>query len=144
MAKTRFTNLISSIPEEASVKKWKVLYDAEIDGLYWTKNKMSEDSSLYKVSHDTYLYLTPKKELEGVFVEYFKTNFTEHNKQYKKVFRYLNKKVDGDSFTLSSKGKGAEEIFSKFSLELKADIFEEALEEKGQLKNLNALLSVRA
>ena len=141
MEKDKFINLIDNFSNSAKLGKWQVFYDTKLDHLYWKKPKLSKDVNLVKLSHETYLYINSKKNIEGVFVEYLKNNFIEHNKKYKGMTKLFNKKVDDQVYTISKKSKKMEDYFDKFSESIKADIYRDAIEDKNTIDDLNFVIS---
>lgn len=141
MEENKFVNLIDRLSTVATLDKWDAVYDTTIDYFYWKKSKLSKDVRLVKISHDTYFYITPKEQIQGVIVEYLKSNFTNHNPEYKGMIRLFNKKVVGKEYTVK-KTKDNERYFDKFTETLKADIYRDAIEDKKTIDDLNFVLSV--
>lgn len=142
MEENKFVNLIDKISTVATLDRWSdIFYDSELDTFVWKKDKLSRDSSLIKVSHEVYLYLTPKEKIEGIIVEYLKNNFTKHNTEYKDITKLLNKKIDNKKYTLSQKNKDTKSYFDKFVEGLKVDIYKDAIEDKNTIDDLNFVLS---
>ena len=91
---------ISKLAETAKDNKWAIEYDADVDSFYWTKPKISTQARLMKLSDDFALYVTPEGNIEGVFIEYAKNNFMEHNKDFKPLMDNL-KEIDENRFVLT-------------------------------------------
>jgi hypothetical protein len=137
MEKRQFTDIIDRLSKEATLKEWKeVAYEKQLDTLVWKKTKLSKNTVLVKVSHDTYLYLTPKKRAEGIMVEYLKGNFTKHNTEYKNIFKFFDKEISSGNYTLSKKDKNAEDYFDKFTETVRADIYKDAIQDKKTVNDL--------
>ena len=91
---------ISKLAETARNNKWAIEYDADVDSFYWTKPEISKQAQLMKLSDDFALYVTPEGNIEGVFIEYAKNNFMEHNKDFKPILENM-KEIDGNRFVLT-------------------------------------------
>jgi len=102
-----------SLPQRAETDKWKVLYDKELDNLYYVPPKLPHNTWLFDLNNEIALYVTPKNDVVGIFIEYFSSNFTEHQKEYKKALK------------LFKKGKGILEVDKRRKTDAK--MFEGAL-----------------
>ena len=91
---------ISKLAEVARDNKWAIEYDADVDSFYWTKPEISKHAQLMKLSDDFALYVTPEGNIEGVFIEYAKNNFMEHNKDFKPILENM-KEIDDNRFVLT-------------------------------------------
>lgn len=132
MDKTKFQNLINNLSTIALKNKWIPLYNKELDYFFWTQKNVSGEAKLVKVSHETSLYINPRKEIEGIFVEYLRTNFVEHNPLYGVLLKQFTKKIDNNVFTVANINK-AEKYFIGMAEALRADIYQDAqsVQEKG-------------
>ena len=92
---------IANLADIARNNKWEIEYDSDIDSFYWSKPQISKQAQLMKLSSDFALYVTPSGNIEGVFIEYAKNNFVEHNEKFEPLFDNLER-VDENKFTLSS------------------------------------------
>lgn len=74
------------------VKKhgWVSRYDIESDALSITTPRLSEDARIKYFDDEVAFYITNNNKIEGVFVEYFKTNFLKHHRKSKKIEKVLN------------------------------------------------------
>jgi len=142
MEKEGFIDLVDQLSTVATLNKWITFYDKSADFFVWKKDRLSKDVSLVKVSHDTYLYLTPKRTVEGVCVEYLRNNFTKHNVEYKEMIKFFDKKSDDDYYTISKITDKTRCYFDKFAETLKADIYKDALTDKKTAYDLNSVISV--
>jgi hypothetical protein len=138
MEKSTFSNLINGLSVIAEKDKWVPRYDPELDYFYWTKEPLREDARLVKVSHETSLYFTPDRKIQGVFVEYLKNNFVAHNKAYGNFVKQFKKKI-GDGLYTIEKPKEAEKYLFGLGEALRADIYQDA-KEKGDVINFEKLL----
>jgi hypothetical protein len=99
---------IAKLATTAKENKWAFEYDADVDSLYWSKPDISKNARLMKLSEDFALYVTPEGTIEGIFIEYAKNNFVEHNEDYKPLLDNLEK-IGDNRFVLS---KEKQEEFS--------------------------------
>lgn len=90
---------IKNLADTAKRDNWVVEYDADVDSFYWTRPEISQSAQLTKLSDDFALYLTPEGQVEGLFIEYAKYNFVEHNKDFKPLFDKLEL-IDENRYTL--------------------------------------------
>ena len=86
---------------------------------------MNKENRLVKVSHETSLYINPKREIEGVLVEYLNNNFVEHNPVFKQFVKKFNKRIDKNTYTLS-KNKETEKYRFGLAQALTSDIYQDA------------------
>lgn len=71
---------VARMSKIAQESRWKYDYDEEVDSLVFGVEEMPNDSFLLNVNNELNLFLTPKSELKGIFIEYFATNYLQHNK----------------------------------------------------------------
>ena len=72
-------------------KNWEKHYDKDCDHLFVGTYPMKEGNHLTRhlESTDVSLYIDNKGEINGIYIEYYKTDFV---KRYKKFFKLFNKK----------------------------------------------------
>ncbi len=78
---------------------WVVNYDPETDSLSFSKSKLSSDTKISYLDPEIAVYLSGKKEIEGVFIEYATKNYMSHNKElanFKKKLVALSKNEKSD------------------------------------------------
>lgn len=88
------------------VKKngWVTRYDTESDAFSVTAPKLSPDARIrYFDGDEIAFYITNNKKVEGIFVEYFKSNFVEHHKDLKGVMKGVASRKDEGLVELSQK-----------------------------------------
>lgn len=71
--------------------KWVYRYDTESDALSVTKSKLSNDARIKYFDDEVAFYITDDNKIEGIFVEYFKSNFLKHHINSKKIEKVLNR-----------------------------------------------------
>lgn len=69
--------------------KWSLEYDSEVDQLFYGLSKIPKGSFLYQVNDEINIYVDKNSRISGMFVEYFKNNYLEHNKELKPVLNVL-------------------------------------------------------
>ncbi len=65
--------------------KWVTRYDTESDSFSVTKPRLSRDARIKYFDDEIGLYITKNNDVEGIFVEYFSSNFIKHHKDLKTV-----------------------------------------------------------
>lgn len=81
---------------------WVSRYDTESDAFSITIPKLSDDARIQYFDNEIAFYMTKDNKLEGVFIEYFKTNFIKHHKN--------SEKMDGVLDALEKKQKKEETL----------------------------------
>lgn len=74
---------------------WKFLYDKELDHLYLAPKVIPKGTFLHSLNKEFALYLDKDSNVHGVFIEYFATNFIEHEKEFRKLSSLLTIELDG-------------------------------------------------
>lgn len=103
------------------VKKegWVPRYDIESDSLSFTIPKLSDDARLRYLGNEVALYSTKNKNIEGIFIEYFKSNFVKHHKNLSALLEGITKEV--------SPKRGLIELNKNKAIKIISDL-EEAIE----------------
>lgn len=92
-------SLSSNLREFVEKNKWITRYDSESDSFSVTKPKLSADARIKYFDDEIGFYITRANRVEGVFVEYFSSNFIKHHKDLKKVLKGI-KTRDSNNNTL--------------------------------------------
>lgn len=92
--KKNIVSFISNLSDVASKKGWISSYDPEADSLSIRKNKLSKDARKKYINDEFAFYLNRDKNVEGIFMEYFLSNFVSHHKDFKKVVKKIKKSQD--------------------------------------------------
>lgn len=111
--------ILSQVEALATIAKkngWTFEYDADIDELVFGKDYMPRDSFLFNVNDEINLFLSPDSTVNGVHIEYFKSNFLEHNKELKPVLPIIESKTQNKAKDLTNAKRALE-------TELVADTF---------------------
>jgi hypothetical protein len=72
--------------------KWVPLYDVESDALSVTAPNLSKDARIKYFDDEIAFYMTKNNKVEGVFVEYFQSNFIKHRRNLTNVLKDIEKK----------------------------------------------------
>lgn len=141
MEKTKFINLIENLNKKALIGKWIPTYDKKLDYFTWTKEPLSKDAKLMKIARDIFLFFNPKGSLEGLAIEYLKSNFIEHNEKLGNFVNIFKKKVNNHTYTVVEKDKkNIEPFLIGFSESVRANIYKEILEDDSK-ENLESLFN---
>lgn len=73
----------------ANPGSWMLEYDPTIDQLFFGMSKIPKGSFLYQLNDEINIYIDKNSKLSGMFVEYFKNNYLEHNQELKPVLSVL-------------------------------------------------------
>lgn len=89
--KKKILDFIAHFSEIAKKEGWISHYDAESDSFAIRMPKLSVDARKEYVNDEFAFYLTPKSNVEGIFIEYFVSNFVAHHKDFQKVAEELKR-----------------------------------------------------
>ena len=64
---------------------WTTRYDQDTDSFHSTAAKLSPDARIHYVDDEFAFYTTPQGKVEGLFIEYFTSNFLSQQPKLKKV-----------------------------------------------------------
>lgn len=71
---------------------WVTRYDLESDAFSVTQSKLSKDARIRYFDDEIAFYITQDNKIEGIFVEYFRSNFVKHHKDLIPVLRGIEGK----------------------------------------------------
>ncbi|MCL2174244.1 hypothetical protein FWH58_03080 [Candidatus Saccharibacteria bacterium] len=109
--------ILSQLRDLQSVSgEWVLEYDPDVDQLFFGVKRVPKGSFLVQLSDEINLFLDKNSKLSGMFIEYFKDNYLEHNKELIPVLQSLE---DG--------GSVPSEIQEIERVALEKDLFFEAL-----------------
>lgn len=77
-----FTFHLSDIVKK---ENWASHYDVDSDSFALVSPKLSDDARKEYVDDEFAFYFTKDRKIQGIFIEYFKSNFLAHNKKSKYV-----------------------------------------------------------
>lgn len=89
--KKQLLDLATNFNDFAKKNGWVSRYDIESDAFSITIPKLSEDARIKYFDNEVAFYITNDNKVEGVFLEYFKTNFIKHHSKSKKIEKVLKK-----------------------------------------------------
>jgi hypothetical protein len=93
--KKKILDFVANFAKIAKEKKWISDYDADDDSIAIRVPQLSMESRKRYINDEFAFYLNAKGEVEGIFVEYFLSNFVEHHRDFKKATAGLKKKDEG-------------------------------------------------
>ena len=109
---------MANLKEIAKAKKWSFVYNQELDQLYFSPSTIGKKYVLHTIDDEYNIYVDKRSNVGGIFIEYFKTNLTEHDEKYKEFKNTFSKNVKEGKTVPKSKEKEAVYI-SEF---IRADI----------------------
>lgn len=84
---------------------WVSRYDLESDAFSITAPNLSEDARIRYFDDEIALYVTNDNKIEGIFMEYFKSNFVQHHQDLKPVLEKIEKEEGKQETGLVQLGK---------------------------------------
>ncbi len=100
--KKKILDFIANFSGIAKEGKWTSHYDTDNDSLAVRTPKLSEDSRKKYFNDEFAFYINKKNEVEGIFIEYFASNFVAH---HKKDFQGILKEMRKDIKNIRKKEK---------------------------------------
>lgn len=92
--KRKLFDFIYNFSEVAKKEKWVPRYDIESDSFSFSVSKIPNDARLKYFDNEIAFYITRNNDIKGLFIEYFKSNFIQHNKDMKKVISDIYKEKE--------------------------------------------------
>lgn len=90
----KLADQFTRIGDIARDKKWSFLYDGELDSLYYSPKKMKSDFVLHSLGKEISVFIDRDSNLGGLFVEYYNSNLTTHEDEFKEFSNIFTEKVD--------------------------------------------------
>ena len=87
-------SFIPSFSDIAKKQKWVSNYDNDSDSLAIRTPKLSEDSRKKYFNDEFAFYVNKHNGVEGVFIEYFISNFVSHHKEFQAVLKDIKKDIE--------------------------------------------------
>lgn len=100
-----FIDLASNLQGFIQKNGWISRYDLESDAFSITAPNLSEDARIRYFDDEIALYITNDNKIEGIFMEYFKSNFVQHHKDLKPVLENIEKEQEKKEIGLVELGK---------------------------------------
>jgi hypothetical protein len=134
--KKKILDFVTNFSKIAKEKRWISDYDADDDSMAIRAPKLSADARKEHVTEEFAFYITSKNEVEGVFIEYFLSNFVAHHKDFGDVKKELKEqKAKGDDGAMIA--LSADET-RKLVPELQGVIIESLIPDRGFEKSSRA------
>ncbi len=92
--KEKILKQIEALPTIAKKNDWKHNYDSDTDEFVFGLVYMPRDSFLFNVNDELNLFLSPDSTVNGIFIEYFASNYIEHNKELEPVLNILEEEAE--------------------------------------------------
>lgn len=122
--KKELLDIASGLDKFIKKNNWVSRYDADSDSLSITKPELSSDSRIRYFDDEVALYLNERGNIEGLFIEYFKSNFVEHHKNLDKVVKNIENKKKNNSSMITLQKKDVSKIAPDIEDELKSSLAE--------------------
>lgn len=88
--KNKIFDFVYNLPQIAKKQAWVFRYDSESDELSVSVPKLSKDARIRYINDEIALYFS-KNKIEGVFIEYFRNNFIQHQPGFKGLKNLVTK-----------------------------------------------------
>ncbi len=98
--KKKILDFVSHFAEIAKAENWISHYDAESDSFAIRTPRLSDDARKEYVNNEFAFYVNPKSDVEGVFIEYFVSNFVAHHKDFEEVAKELRREQKEEEGTV--------------------------------------------
>lgn len=127
--KSKIIDFIFNFRKIAQKENWVTIYDKGVDSLSIIKPVLSNSSRINYINDEFALYLNNKKDVEGIFIEYFFNNFIKHHKE---VDLKLTEIEGNEGDLIELKDKQEEKIVPKLE-----KIVKDSLVDDIQFKQMN-------
>ena len=94
--KKKILDFVYGFSEIAKKESWVPRYDAESDSLSVTVSKLSSDARIKYFDDEVAFYIS-KNGIEGIFVEYFRSNFLQHHKGFEDLLRVIKERKNNNN-----------------------------------------------
>src|SRR5262249_26530361 len=94
--------------KELGGKDWSYSYFTDTDELYFSPPQIPKNTFLHSISNEFSVYLDKDSNVHGLFIEYFKTNFLEHEAEFAGLSKLLTSKNEGMATLHKSINKSGE------------------------------------
>lgn len=92
--KKNILNFVQNLSGTVRDQEWISNYDSENDSFAMRVPDLSKDSHKKYFNNEFAFYLNKKSEVEGIFIEYFVSNFVAHHKNFKAIAKKLKPKKE--------------------------------------------------
>lgn len=125
----KLKNSFLHVPVTAKNESWATAYDKSTDSLYITPKSLPKDASLYNITNELAVYVTPNSQIKGIFIENYSSNFVKHNTGFEGLLDELESEDDDEIYV--SKDEEKTQIYQRAIEEKVLEI----IEDKNQLLN---------
>lgn len=102
--------LAANLQKFVQEKGWVGRYDSEADALSLSIPRLSKDSRIKYFDDEVAFYITSSNRIEGIFVEYFRSNFVKHHKNLGAVIRAIGYKTRNGKKIIKLSGEKTKKI----------------------------------
>ncbi len=103
---------------------WIPGYNKDTDSLSFRKPKLSDSSRISYLGDEIALYLNKDKDVEGLFIEYFRTNFMKHHQELKGVAEDIDKQMEAEQDTVNLERMKSSDVLPELEEIVKSSLLE--------------------
>lgn len=98
------------------VKKenWVSRYDIESDSFSLTVPQLPNDARIKYFNDEVAFYITQNNDIKGIFVEYFRSNFVKHHKDFKELLKDVKQKKEDEGVLIELERNKVNKVISNF------------------------------
>ena len=109
--KKEIFDVICRFSEIAKKDKWVSHYDSENDSMVMRIPKLSADAKKRYILDDEFaFYITKDNKIQGIFIEYFLSNFVSHHADLRSVSKELKKETNREDGLVTVSKKEVDKI----------------------------------
>ncbi|OGF28292.1 hypothetical protein A2477_02425 [Candidatus Falkowbacteria bacterium RIFOXYC2_FULL_47_12] len=103
--KKHILHLVSDLKKIANEQKWISQYDKDSDSFVLRLPQLSKNSHKKYFGDEFAFYINDKDYVEGVFIEYFASNFISHNKGFNDIIKNIKSKKENEDIIEFKRGE---------------------------------------
>lgn len=88
---------VKKIPKMAAEEKWVLTLDLDEGSLFYSPEKIPDETELYQVSDEYAVYFDKNFNPKGIMLEYYNYNFVNHHPEFKELTEEVFGKKDNKS-----------------------------------------------
>lgn len=92
----KILDFIFKFQERVKKDGWVPSYDPEADSLAYRVEKLPADTRKKYFGEEIAFYLTPNSDVKGIFIEYYLSNFLEHQKELEELKKEVEQRIKKD------------------------------------------------
>lgn len=100
--------------EIAKKGNWVSRYDIESDSFSLTVPQLPNDARIKYFNDEVAFYITQNDDIKGIFVEYFRSNFVKHHKDFKELLKDVKQKKEDEGILIELEKNKVNKVISKF------------------------------